>query len=338
LQSFEGPRRSRALGRPGPRTLVAAAVLAPWLIWAIVRSFGLEAGPAIPAITFTPYVGLISPLPLLLALVLRRWVVAGLALLVVLAFAHALLPRALAGPQPTVRDGVTVRVMAANLFVGQGDARTVVDLVRRHRVDLLALEELPPEELARLDRAGLRRILPYRRYEVAGGGATSSGLFSRRPITTLEAENSLHRQGEPRGLIRTAAPPALPIDLQVIHPVPPINPEWRGIWHHMLGELTRPSGGDRIRLLAGDFNATLDHHELRRLLGDGGYVDAADAVGAGYDTTWPAGRDFPPEITIDHVLVDPRVRVQDVSIHIVPRSDHRAVIATLVLPRAAPGG
>ena len=97
----------------------------------------------------------------------------------------------------------------------------------------------------------------------------------------------------------------------------------------MLGELTRPSGGDRLRLLAGDFNATLDHHELRRLLGDGGYVDAADAVGAGYDTTWPAGRDFPPEITIDHVLVDPRVRVQDVSVHPVatlrsPRGDRDA--------------
>jgi endonuclease/exonuclease/phosphatase (EEP) superfamily protein YafD len=286
--------------------------------------------------TFTPYVGLISPLPLLLALVLRRWVVAAVALLVVLAFVHALLPRALAGPQPAVRDGVTVRVMAANLFVGQADARKVVDLVRRQRVDILALEELPPEELNRLDRAGLRRILPYRRYEVAGGGATSSGLFSRRPITTLPAENSLHRQGQPRGLI--GAPDALPIDVQVIHPVPPINPEWRGIWRHMLGELTRPSGGDRLRILAGDFNATLDHHALRRLLGDGGYVDAGDAVGAGYDTTWPAGRDFPPEITIDHVLVDPRVRVQDVSVHTVSRSDHRAVIATLVLPRTAPGG
>ncbi len=308
------------------------------MIWAIVRSFGLEAGPAIPAMTFTPYVGLISPLPLLLALVLRRWVVAAVALLVVGAFIHALLPRALAGPQPTVRDGVTVRVMAANLFVGQADPRAVVDMVRRQRVDVLALEELPPEELTRLDRAGLRRIMPYRRYELGAGGASASGLFARRPITTLPAENSLRRQGEPRGLIRIAAPPALPIDIQVIHPPPPINPDGRGIWNHMLGELTRPSDGDRLRLLAGDFNATLDHHQLRRLLGDGGYVDAADAVGAGYHTTWPAGRDFPPEITIDHVLVDPRVRVQDLSVHVVPRSDHRAVIATLVLPRATAGG
>jgi endonuclease/exonuclease/phosphatase (EEP) superfamily protein YafD len=336
LQHFEGPRRSRALGRPRPRTLVAAAFLAPWLIWSIVRTFGLEAGPAIPAMTFTPYIGLVSPLPLLLALVLRRWVVAAVALLVVLAFAHALLPRALAGPQPVVDDGVTVRVMAANLYLGKADPRTVVDLVRRHRVDVLALSELPPETVIALDRAGLRRIMPHRRHEPGNGGASASGLFSRRPITTLPAENSLGRQGQPRGLI--AVPDALAIDVQVIHPPPPINPDGRGIWNHMLGELTGPSDGDRLRLLAGDFNATLDHQALRRLLGDGGYVDAADAVGAGYDTTWPAGRKFPPEITIDHVLVDPRVGVQDVSVHTVAGSDHRAVIATLVLPRATSGG
>jgi endonuclease/exonuclease/phosphatase family metal-dependent hydrolase len=307
-------------------------VLAPWLVWAIVRTFGLERGVVIPAMTFTPYIGLISPLPLLVALVLRRWVVAAVALLVVLAFVHALLPRALDGPQPDVRNGVIVRVMTANLFEGQGDPATVVDLVRRNRIDLLALEELLPDELARLDRAGLRRVLPYRRYEPGTGGASGSGLFSRRPITTLVAENALRRQGEPRGLI--TVPGALPIDLQVIHPLPPVDQRWRPVWKYMLGELTKPTGGDRLRLLAGDFNATLDHQELRRLLGDGGYHDAADAVGAGYHTTWPAGRDFPPEITIDHVLVDPRIRVRDVTIHLVPRSDHRAVIATLELPRA----
>ena len=59
----------------------------------------------------------------------------------------------------------------------------------------------------------------------------------------------------------------------------------------------------------------------------------SDATGKGYNTTWPAGRRFPPEITIDHVLIDPRMRADDVSVHVVPRSDHRAVIATLRVPR-----
>src|ERR1044071_7836692 len=124
--------------------------------------------------------------------------------------------------------------------------------------------------------------------------------------------------------------------MQVIHPPPPIH-DWTPTWRHMLSELPKPdTGGDggELRLLAGDFNATLDHQQLRDLLsGANGYVDAADATGNGYATTWPAGRDLPPEITIDHILIDPRMRADDVSIHVIPGSDHRAILATVTVPR-----
>jgi endonuclease/exonuclease/phosphatase family metal-dependent hydrolase len=90
-----------------------------------------------------------------------------------------------------------------------------------------------------------------------------------------------------------------------------------------------------VRLLLGDFNASLDHEELRRIL-DSRYVDAADAVGNGLTPTWPQGRLIPPSVTIDHVLVDERVRVQAVHIRELPGSDHRAVTADLILPTAEP--
>ena len=329
MQHFEGPRRSRALGRWAVRLLVV-----PWLAWAVIRTFGLEGGTRlVPLMTFSPYVGLASSIPLVVALIARRWVVAGVALVVCAAFAFALLPRALSGPQPDV-DGPRIRVMTANLYEGAGDAREVVRLVREQRVDVLALEELPAEELARLDAAGLKRLLPYRNADPRPN-ASGSGLFSRFPIENRKPYNSIDRNGEPRALIRI--PGALPIDLQVIHPPPPIHDQ-TPTWRHMLSELPRPGDGGpvraELRMLAGDFNATLDHQQLRDLLdGDGGYVDAADATGKGYDTTWPAGRDFPPEITIDHVLIDPRMRADDVSVHVVPRSDHRAVVATVRVPR-----
>ena len=328
MKHFEGPRRSRALG-----LWVVRLLPVPWLAWAVVRTFGLEGGTRlVPLVTFTPYMGVSSLLPLVVALVLRRWRVAGVALLVCSAFAVALLPRALPGPQPGV-DGPRIRVMTANLYEGAGDARAVVRLVRERRVDVLALEELPPEELARLDAAGLKRLLPYRNPD-ARPGAGGSGLFSRFPIERRKPYNSIDRNGEPRALIRV--PGARPIDLQVIHPPPPIH-GWTPIWRHMLSELPRPDRGDdaELRMLAGDFNATLDHARLRALLGgDDGYVDAADATGKGYDTTWPADRRFPPEITIDHVLIDPRMRADDLDVEVVPGSDHRAVIATVRVPRA----
>jgi endonuclease/exonuclease/phosphatase (EEP) superfamily protein YafD len=280
---------------------------------------------------FTPYIGLTAPVPLLLALVLRRRLVALACAAAVVAFALALLPRAGAGPQPAIGDGIALRVMTANLYVGRGDARTVVDLVARHRVDVLALEELPPEALRRLDAAGLRRLLPYRDVD-ARPGAAGTGLFARRPLRPLPQANAIDLLAEPRAAL--AVPGAPPLEIGAVHPPPPINGQV-GTWRTMLREIPRPDlTSPTLRLVLGDFNATLDHAELRRLLdGRAGYVDAADATGEGYDTTWPAGRHLPPEITIDHVLVDPRIAARDVSVHVIPRSDHRAVVAALELPR-----
>jgi endonuclease/exonuclease/phosphatase family metal-dependent hydrolase len=252
----------------------------------------------------------------------------------VLAFAHALVPRALPGPQPDVRGGVRVRVMAANLLVGTGDPRTVVELVRRERIDVLALEELPPQALRRLNALGLRRLLPHQAFDPGSGGSAGTGLLSRWPLRRLRSVNPHPIQGQPRALVAVAG--ARPIDVQAMHPLPPTTAAWRAIWGDILDALPKADLHARtLRLYAGDFNATLDHARLRRLLaGDDGYVDAADATGKGYDTTWPAGRHFPPEIAIDHVLVDPRVRVDAFSVHTIPRSDHRAVIATLTVPPA----
>ena len=316
--------------------MVRALVLV-WLAWALVRWFGLETDRLVPLMTFTPYMGLASIVPLLVALVARRWVAAAAALVACLLFAAALLPRWLPGPRPDVA-GPRIRVMTSNLFLGRGDPKAVVALVREQGVDVLGLEEMPPEELRRLDAAGLRELLPYRDAD-ARPGANGTGLFSRFPLKRLKPYNSLDQNGEPRALVRV--PSARPFEIQVVHPPPPINgqaPKWR----HMLSELPRPDRGGLSdgpgppRMLIGDFNATLDHAALRDLLGGrSGYVDAADATGKGFATTWPAGRRFPPEIAIDHVLLDPRMRAEDVTVHVVPRSDHRAVVATVRVPSRA---
>jgi endonuclease/exonuclease/phosphatase (EEP) superfamily protein YafD len=312
-------------------------LVAGWAAWAVVRTFGWETDRLVPLMTFTPYMGLASVLPLLVCLVLRRPALAACALLTCLLFAVALLGRWLPGPRPDV-VGPEIRVMTSNLYLGRGDARTVVRLVRDQDVDVLGLEELTPEELTRLDAAGLRELLPYRNVD-ARPGANGTGLFSRFRLTRLKPYNSVNQNGEPRARVRV--PGARPFEVQVIHPPPPIDGQ-APLWRHMLSELPEPDPGGVSaaagppRMLIGDFNATLDHAQLRDLLGgDDGYVDAADATGKGYKTTWPAGRRFPPEITIDHVLIDPRMRADAVAVHLVPRSDHRALIATLRIPSRA---
>ena len=107
-----------------------------------------------------------------------------------------------------------------------------------------------------------------------------------------------------------------------------------GIWDADLHALPPADSHGPLRILAGDFNATLDHADLRRVLA-GGYEDAASVVGAGLRPTWPTGRLVPPTVAIDHVLADERAGVRAVSVHGLPGTDHRAVLAELVLPRCS---
>ena len=105
-------------------------------------------------------------------------------------------------------------------------------------------------------------------------------------------------------------------------------------WAAGLRAQASATAGRPLRILAGDFNATLDHAELRRLLATG-YRDAADQVGRGLIPTWPyygPRTRFIPKVTIDHVLVDRGVGVRDFDAVTVPLTDHRAILTTLVIP------
>ena len=67
-----------------------------------------------------------------------------------------------------------------------------------------------------------------------------------------------------------------------------------------------PPPGDLPRVLAGDFNATLDHAVFRDVLRLG-YADAALQVGQALTPTWgPPGRRA--VLTLDHVLVTATAR------------------------------
>jgi endonuclease/exonuclease/phosphatase (EEP) superfamily protein YafD len=90
-------------------------------------------------------------------------------------------------------------------------------------------------------------------------------------------------------------------------------------------------------VLAGDFNATLDHRPMRRLLGEG-LSDAARESNAGWQATWPVnerrGGLLPPGLglmTLDHVLVSHDFSAISTSTHEVPGSDHLALVARLAV-------
>jgi endonuclease/exonuclease/phosphatase (EEP) superfamily protein YafD len=292
--------------------------------------FGLERGPLVQLLAFTPYVAALALVPLILALALRRWWAAGVAALAVVALLAAVAPRALAGSQPTVR-GSAVRVMTANLLTGAADPAALVGLVRAHRVDVLALQEFTPAAEAELARLGLTEMLPHQKAN-AEVGATGSALYSRFPLKDTGTRRNEGGFSQAYGTAEVPGGTALIIESA--HPMSPYSLATLDSWRTDLMAEPPATPKGPLRVLAGDFNATLDHAPLRKLL-DSGYVDAADAVGAGLTGTWgPYDGDRIPPVTIDHVLVDRRIGVRAVSVHPLSGSDHRPVLAVLSLPPA----
>ena len=106
-------------------------------------------------------------------------------------------------------------------------------------------------------------------------------------------------------------------------------------WSEELGRLAR--WADSLAgpvILAGDFNATDDHAQMRRF-GELGYVDGAERAGAGYLATYPSDQWHPPLVAIDHVLTRGGPVVTAIESRTIHDTDHRALLATVAVPLTA---
>ena len=257
-----------------------------------------------------------------LALGFRHWWIGAVAMAVALALVAMVLPRTVPSPRADAH-GTKLRIMSSNQLLGRADVKSVVQLVRDNQVDVLNLLELTPREVAEFESAGLFDVLPYRIMK-PHRGSTGSGIASRYPLTELSLVGPTGME-QPSARIQVNG---TPVDIVAVHPVAPTAQA--STWKHDLAALPRPDATGPVRVLAGDFNATLDHAAFRDLLG-AGYTDAGDNRGSGFVPTWPSGL-FPPPVTIDHVLVDRRIAVNGYRVLDVPGSDHNAVLAELTLP------
>jgi endonuclease/exonuclease/phosphatase (EEP) superfamily protein YafD len=309
-------------------------VIAGLAAWAAARLTGAERGsPAVQLMAFTPYVAAAAPVPVAAALLCGLWWHAVVAVIVLVVLLGCVLPRGRLGGLTSAQagarsaDGVRLRVLTANLWNGRADATALVEQVRQQRIDLLAVQEHTADGERALDAAGLGAQLPYR-ISHPRPDAGGSALFSRFP---LQGGGLRRLTTHTQAYARLELPGAVPVAVESAHPCAPTRPETCRRWASELAAQPAASDGGAVRVLLGDFNATLDHGPLRALIATG-YRDAAAATGAGLIGTWPyAGRRFPP-VTLDHVLADRRIAVCAVSVRSLLGSDHRAVYAELVVP------
>ncbi len=273
--------------------------------WAAVRLAGADRlrfaeAWTVPLLSFTPQVAAGACASALLL----RGGPAGVTAVAGAALTAAVGPRAVPGRQPPA-TGPVLRILTANLLFGRAVAEDLVELVGRLRADVLMVQELTKEAEARLQGAGLGDVLPHQVTQPVWE-RTGSSIYARYP---LRGGSRPAPASAARCTARLDLPPGQCVDLICIHTAPPKPPWSRGAaarWRSQLSALPAPDSTPRI--LAGDFNATLDHAQFRRLLRRG-YLDAASQAGHGLAATWgPEPGRRPTLLAIDHVPDRPALR------------------------------
>lgn len=258
----------------------------------------------------------------------RRWgVAAGVALVLAVSSVGngaVLFQRGATGGLP---EGGLV-VMSWNTQGGATSPRDVARLAVRVHADVVALPEtdaVAATEVARLMQA-------------QGGSMTRVTAGDRIPTSVLVSD----RLGRYRADWSVGTTPGLPSlvvrpvggqgpTIVTAHPAPPLPGSMRD-WRSGLGWVAARCDGPDV-IVAGDFNATVDH--LQGLGAGGGLVgacrDAALEAGSAAAGTWPSTRPGWAAAPIDHVMAGPAWVVRGFqAVETGGRgSDHRPVVAVL---------
>ncbi|MDT0157034.1 endonuclease/exonuclease/phosphatase family protein [Microbacterium sp. ARD32] len=221
-------------------------------------------------------------------------------------------------------------VMAWNAQGGATSPATIARVAAESGADVVSLPETDEEAAAEV-----ARLLSERGIVMTPHTVRAEGAYDWIPTSVLIADDvgaydldtsAGSTPGLPSGLWRRTAGTG-PEAIVAAHPMPPLPDSMDG-WEaglRWVAEVCRSSGPDVV--IAGDFNATVDH--MTDLMDDCG--DAALEAGGAASGTWPA--DAPSWISspIDHVLLGSAwtakgVRVLDGD---PGGSDHRPIVAVL---------
>jgi endonuclease/exonuclease/phosphatase family metal-dependent hydrolase len=328
-------RRAVADGRRArlPARLPAAIgwlTVAPLAVSAAARLTRLDeaASLLILADGVTPL--LVPPALLALGIGLRRrsWTLAVLSAGTAGTFLCSTIP-AVGVPLPVPPPGETspaLRLFDANLRAANPDVAPIAEEILAAAPDVVALQEVDPDGAAGLQRSGALARFPYRVTDVRYG-ASGIALWSRFPL----AEAQVQRVGGVPFIRATVVLGDRRLRFCTVHVEAPVG-DGRARWRAQLRRVDEELRRERRPLVvAGDFNATRHHPSFRRLLSHG-LADAHERRGRGWAATWPRDRwPLPPLMRLDHVLVTPEVTVRSVREGVGRGSDHRPIVADLVL-------
>lgn len=231
------------------------------------------------------------------------------------------------------QPGAPITVMTLNCRFGRADADAIMDAVRAHDVDVLALQELTAGLVAALDAAGIRDMLPHRQLgedrPTDNGGF--NGLWTRlAPVAAASSSAQIPAADVPMIVAsptRNGQPADAP-DSAIAFASAHTKSPMRGCraWSQGIVGLGRLAL-QRATVVLGDLNCGIDHPSFRKLLA-AGFRDASMSALRKPMVSFPSWLAW-PRIELDHVLISGVIdaeRVETLTIH---GSDHLATVAAL---------
>lgn len=329
----------------GWAVVLGTAAVAVVLLWP--QAFGLQnqwiAAHVVALRGTAAACAVIAALGLALLAIPRATRTFGIAMAVVLASyavgnVAVLAARGLGGSD-VAGDEASVTVLSWNTLGEVPDAATIAGLALDEGADVVVLPETTEplgEEVAVAMRDGGSPMWVHTVAFDEVAKARSTTILISPDLGEYEVMSALV-PGPPGNTNTVPSIVAEPVGgdgprIVAVHAVAPIRWELRN-WRSDLDWLAAQCSGENV-IMAGDFNATVDHFAGRGV--DGGDLgrcrDAAVAGGAGGLGTWPT--DVPEFLgsPIDHVLATPGWRVD--AFRVIGEidgsgSDHRPVVATL---------
>jgi endonuclease/exonuclease/phosphatase (EEP) superfamily protein YafD len=213
------------------------------------------------------------------------------------------------------KTDASVRVLTWNTAGSATTASTIAQIAVAMRADIVTLPETTIQTGEQVAIAMRDRGSPmwahhaaYGEYGVDGWDATSTTILISPALGDYSVIESSQNGSSNTSTVPSAV--AMPVDgdgptVVAAHAVAP-RQDYMPSWRHDLQWLADQCASANV-ILAGDFNATLDH--MAGLGVEGGVLgrcrDAASATGNGALGTWPTALPTLLGTPIDHVLVSP---------------------------------
>lgn len=276
--------------------------------------------PLTQSLAFLAVFVLVAGLFTILLLIAREWLLAGIAAVLMGYFGVTVFEAASAPSWPADAADETIRVVTANLQLGQASPALVSHLMDKP-ADLVFVQECDDRCVAALQAPDVRRALPHRLMDPdpSPGGAAILSVWPIEDMTVPETTMS-----QPAAKVFS---PLGDLTIRSAHPTPPV-PGSMDDWSEDLAELARfAAEAEGPVIIAGDFNATPYHRQYRDIADSGSLIEAVGAYPGTWRSGWPGFLRTP----IDHILIPDNWRAVSTTVEELEGSDHSLVRAS-VLP------